>query len=85
MWKFLKYFAITIFLCSIAWFFSGMFRFPDAPIQLCGEEKYCGKQGQPHTKQDYESFHFWQKTLFITHPTAILMAILLNVFKKKMK
>ena len=85
MWKLFKYFAIGVFAFAMIWFLSGIMRFPDAPIKICGEETYCGKQGQTHTKQDFEAFQFWQSSLFVTHPLGILMAILLNVFRKKMK
>jgi hypothetical protein len=37
-------------------FVYGMFRFPDNPIHPCSEHGYCGKQGRPHTEQDYQAF-----------------------------
>jgi hypothetical protein len=50
----------------IAVFFYGVGRYPDGPIHPCVEgenylikyhpDGYCGKQGQPHTADEYQAF-----------------------------
>jgi len=59
-----------------------MTRFPDNPIHKCEPSRnyalkvhsdgYCGKQGQPHTEEDYHAFQTWQTTLFIIWPIGIV-------------
>jgi phosphoglucomutase len=73
--KVFKYFATAIFYLAIGWFFLGIIHFPDSPIRICGEEKYCGK-GTIRSKSDYESFKVWEKSLIVTQPLAILLAFL---------
>jgi hypothetical protein len=56
----------------------GLIRFPDAPLQSCGDHSFCGKQGRPHTQQEFEAFEFWQNTLFWVWPVGILALYILN-------
>jgi hypothetical protein len=54
----------------------GFIRFYDGPIRPCAEwvlihrrgepdrtpppSPYCGKQGQPHTREDYDAYTWWE-------------------------
>ena len=58
-------------------FVYGMFRFPDNPIHPCSEHGYCGKQGQPHTEQDYQAFSRWNDLLSYW-PAGIVALIVLQ-------
>ncbi len=55
---------------GFVWFFLGMGKFPDAPIRRCGLS-YCGKQGQPHSKIDFERFSLWETGLEFGWPLVI--------------
>lgn len=61
-------------LCSL-WFLSGVIRFPDAPIQPCGEARYCGKWGVPHSIEEFESFKFWETSIMIVWPILIVVGL----------
>jgi hypothetical protein len=60
---FRKNLAGIILGSMLVFFFSGILRFPDSPIQPCGVNKFCGKQGQPHTLEEYNSFKTWETIL----------------------
>jgi hypothetical protein len=62
----------------IGLFCFGMWKFPDAPIHPCGDGKYCGKQGQPHTYKDYESYNLWNTTMLYLWPIGMGCLILLR-------
>ena len=49
----------------------GVIAFPDAPIRQTGSS-YVGKQGAPHTREDYERFLLWEKFLFLGFGLAFL-------------
>ena len=40
----------------------GIIAFPDAPLRQTGSG-YIGKQGAPHTREDYERFKLWEKLI----------------------
>ena len=56
-------------------------RFGDGPIHKCVAGRpyaitqhpsgYCGKQGQPHTEEDYQAYQTWETILFIVWPTGM--------------
>ena len=56
----------------------GVIRFPDAPLQACSDHGYCGKQGQPHSRRQFEEFEIWQNTLFWVWPIGMLALYVLN-------
>jgi hypothetical protein len=56
----------------------GLIRFPDAPLHVCSDHGYCGKQGQPHTQKEFENFDLWQNTLFWVWPIGVLALYILN-------
>lgn len=63
---------------GMAGFFAyGLLRFPDNPIRPCSEHGYCGKQGQPHTEQDYQAFSQWND-LFSYWPVGVVALIVLQ-------
>lgn len=68
---------------GLLWFLYGWFAYPDAPLHPCGQDRFCGKQGQPHTSADYEAFLRWQTSLFVTHPLALLAGLLLKRMGKR--
>ena len=57
--------AITVFIY-------GMIRYPDAPISA-QDGKFLGKQGQPHTRVDFEEFSHWERALWIAWPAMFAM------------
>ena len=59
-------------------FIYGIVRFPDNPIYPCTAHGYCGKQGQPHTWDDYVAFEQWSTIMFYLWPTGIISLILLR-------
>ena len=58
-------------------FVYGLVRFPDNPIHPCAEHGYCGKQGQPHTEQDFRAFSQWDG-LMSYWPVGIIALIVLQ-------
>jgi hypothetical protein len=56
-------------------------RFPDGPIHKCvagtayaimqHPSGYCGKQGQPHTAQDYNAYEFWTMIMVVVWPVGM--------------
>jgi len=56
----------------------GIVRFPDSPLRPCGDSKYCGKQGQPHTLDEYKAFAIWERVLFWSWAPGILVLLLLR-------
>jgi len=56
----------------------GLIRFPDAPLHACGDNIYCGKQGQPHTERQFKDFEIWQNTLVWVWPIGLLALYVLN-------
>jgi len=69
--------ALAVALVMIAVFQYGVLRFPDAPIRPCGDESFCGKQGQPHTAVDYRAFVLWERSLLFIWPSGMLAVVLL--------
>lgn len=65
-----RYFLGAFVVVAFVWFFAGIALFPDAPIRPCGTE-YCGKQGQAHTKLDFEMFELWEVSLKFGWPLVI--------------
>ena len=80
LWKLVVKF-VSIF--TLIWFVSGIVRFPDSPIQACGENNYCGKQGQHRSKEDFENFKLWETVNLIAFPTVFLLLILDRKVSKK--
>ena len=55
----------------------GLVRFPDASIKEC-PSGYCGKQGQPHTSEDYHLLQLWERVTLICWPIGMCVLIGLN-------
>ena len=72
--------VLTIVACLLAGatMLYGVYNFPDAPIRQT-EGGYAGKRGKPHTKEDYEAFLRWKKTLFIVFPSALLLGLAFGI------
>jgi hypothetical protein len=72
--------VITALLGSVmlAWFFGGMYLYPDAPLHPCASNGFCGKQGQPHSRLEFEHFMMWQSTLTWLWPTGMIVLAMLN-------
>jgi len=75
LWKILAGIVIAIMLGYFAY---GLVRFPDAPIHPCGENRYCGKQGQPRTVEDYRAHQMWQTGLMWGWPLGIVVLVLIK-------
>jgi hypothetical protein len=71
--------ASSWILCAAmaGFFLYGMVRFPDNPIHPCAQHGYCGKQGQPHTAQDFQAFSQWE-TVMMYWPAGFFALVLLN-------
>lgn len=50
----------------------GAFSWPDAPIRQT-PNGFAGKTGLPHTREDYELFKLWEKSLLIAFPVAFIV------------
>jgi hypothetical protein len=57
---------------------NGLVRFSDAPLHTCVDHGYCGKQGQPHTQREFETFEIWQNTLSWVWPIGMVVLYVLN-------
>jgi hypothetical protein len=62
----------------LGYFAYGVVRFPDSPIHPRGEDRYCGKQGQPRTREDYHAHQQWQTGLLWGWPLGIGALILIR-------
>jgi hypothetical protein len=80
LWTVLEACIATVMLVFFAY---GIIRYPDGPIHPCPEHGYCGKQGQPHTVQDYDGHMTWQTCLMIGWPLGMLAIFLLKRYKPK--
>lgn len=74
-----------IFIFAIAGFFYGIWKFPDAPIRPCGENRYCGKYGKAHSVEDFRDYNRWEIFNMISIPSAIFLALFNDRMKKKFK
>ena len=63
-------------------FFYGLARFPDNPIRDCGNNQYCGKQGQPHSYDDFKAFNHWTMTMLYLWPSGMFLLFYLQKEKK---
>jgi len=75
LWKILG--AIVV-IAMVGYFAYGMIRFPDSPIHPCGQGRYCGKQGQPHTLEDYRGDQLWQTGLMGGWPVGMVLIVLIK-------
>ena len=76
-----------------ALFIYGLGRFPDGPIHKCvpgtayavmqHPSGYCGKQGQPHTVEDYRAYEIWERTFFIVWPVGLASIAALRYVRRK--
>jgi hypothetical protein len=60
---------VTIMLVLLSY---GIVRFPDGPIYPCHTNRYCGKQGQPHTFQQYRTYKTWETTMLYVWPVGLI-------------
>jgi hypothetical protein len=79
MRKFLRIATLSYVAVALAWFVAGIILFPDG-VHVCGSA-YCGKQGQPHTRDDFERFEIWQTGLMFGWPLALIATSWLNRVK----
>jgi hypothetical protein len=70
--------AKAILVSMLCVFFYGFVRFLDGPIQECGQNQYCGKQGQPHTLDDFRVYTFWGRAMFCVWPGGLLALFVLT-------
>jgi hypothetical protein len=73
--------AQVVIGCCLAVFVFGFIHYPDAPIRPCGlldGAHYCGKLGGAHTREEFERFTLWQRTLYISWPFGIIGALYLR-------
>lgn len=62
----------------------GAFKWPDAPIRH-SDGGFVGKTGIAHTREDYELFKLWEKSLFVSFPLAFAVNIIAAVAKRTRK
>jgi hypothetical protein len=65
-------------IAMAGYFAYGLIRFPDSPIHPCGQGRYCGKQGQPRTLEDYRAHQLWQTGLMWGWPVGMVLIILIK-------
>ncbi len=78
----LDYLSKFVFVFTIIFFFYGFMQFPDSPIRLCGENQYCGKQGQSHTVEDFERYKRYGTINIISFPISFFLLFINNRNKK---
>jgi hypothetical protein len=78
----IEYLSKFVFTFTLIFFFYGMLQFPDSPIHSCGENSYCGKQGQHRTIEDFEAFNRWQTVNMVSFPLTFLL-LFINKRNKK--
>lgn len=61
----------------------GWIHYPDAPLRACPEHGYCGKQGQPHTPEDYARFMNWVRLLVVVWPAGVAALLLIHRYGPK--
>jgi hypothetical protein len=76
--KVLRWTATALFFGIFVY---GMIQFPDAPIHPCGLE-YCGKHGVKVTREIYEVFLIWERTLLIATALLALHGLAGSLLKK---
>ena len=86
MKKFRFYTSCLIAAFMVMLFIYGFVKFPDG-VHTCKELGYkelgyCGKQGQSHTKTEFEEFNFWSTLMFWCWPSGIGALALLQEKKK---
>jgi hypothetical protein len=66
--------ALTVAACLAAGAVMayGIYNFPDAPIRPAAGG-YAGKHGEPRTREDFEAFVRWERTLFVVFPSAFAL------------
>ena len=62
----------------------GAFKWPDAPIRQ-SDGGFVGKTGLAHTREDYELFMLWEKSLFVSFPLAFAVSAIAAVAGRKRK
>jgi hypothetical protein len=67
--------AAVIVTIMVVLFSYGIVRFPDGPIQPCHTNGYCGKQGQPHTFQQYRAYKIWESTMLYVWPVGLIFSL----------
>jgi len=77
--------SIVVMVVMGVWFFGGMYLYPDAPLHVCAEHGYCGKQGQPHTQKEFEDFTVWENALQWGWPIGMIALFLLHRDKIRMR
>ena len=70
--------SAAVVIAMMALFLYALWRFPDNPQYPCTQHGYCGKQGQPHTREDFEAFTAWSDTVFWVWPLGMLTAFFLK-------
>ena len=58
-----KILAYIIGTLMLGYFAYGLLMFPDNPIYPCKEHGYCGKQGQPHSQNEFDAFLRWDAVM----------------------
>ena len=62
----------------------GIFKWPDAPIRQT-PGGFVGKTGGAHTREDYELFKLWEKSLLVSVPLAFAVNFIAALAKRKRK
>jgi len=62
----------------------GAFKWPDAPIRETAGG-VVGKTGSPHTREEYEMFELWKKSLLVAFPLAFAVNFIAVIAERKRK
>lgn len=76
--KILRALALTASLAAAVALVYGFYNFPDAPLRQTNGA-YTGKQGQPRTREDFEGFKIWEKTLWISGGAAFVFCFAFSI------
>jgi hypothetical protein len=60
----------------------GIYNFPDAPVREKADG-YAGKYGKPYTKEDFEGFVIWKKSLFASFAATFTLGFTLALLETR--
>src|SRR5688572_10661968 len=76
--------TITASLIAAATMFYGIYYFPDAPIRQTANG-YVGKGGGTRTREDFQAFLVWKKTLLFMFPTVFVFGAAFGITEARQR
>jgi hypothetical protein len=82
--KALQFAGVAMVLAAALTLAYGIFKFPDAPIRQTATG-VVGKTGLPHTREDYELFELWERSVLVVVPLAFAVCAAAVIAEKRNK